>query len=663
MNIEQRIQELSQELDEHNYKYYVLDQPSISDYEFDMKLRELQELEEKHPALASPNSPTQRVGGSVTKNFPTIEHKYRMYSLSNAYSFEEVEEWIARLEKSMGTNLTYVCELKYDGASISLKYVDGNLAEGVTRGDGFQGDEITTNVKTIRSIPLKLKTATEGELFVRGEIILPFKGFQQLNAEREELGLEPFMNPRNTASGSLKMQDSTEVAKRPLEAFMYGVLGDNLPFDTQWEMLEFARNAGFKVPSAAQLCKNAREIQAFIEHWDKARHDLPYEIDGIVIKVNEIHQQNELGYTAKSPRWAVAYKFKAEQVQTKLNSITYQVGRTGAVTPVANLEPVLLAGTTVKRASLHNADIIAQLDVRIGDTVMVEKGGEIIPKIVDVNLDLRPNGAEKVEFTKTCPECDTPLERAEGEAAFYCPNEDGCPPQIKGRIEHFVSRKAMDMESVGAETIALFHEAGLLNNIADLYDLKKEDILPLDRMAEKSANNIIESIINSKEIPFHKVLYGLGIRFVGETVAKKLVKAFPSIDALMNASQEDLEAIDTIGVRIAESVRKYFENPEHIEMIQKLKDYGLQFEAVADENVSDKLNDQSFLFTGKLTEFTRDEAKEMVEKNGGKLVSSVTKKLNYLVVGENAGSKLKKATELGTVKILTEQQFLDMLQE
>ncbi|MDG4951337.1 NAD-dependent DNA ligase LigA [Weeksellaceae bacterium KMM 9724] len=663
MNIEQRIQELSQELDEHNYKYYVLDQPSISDYEFDMKLRELQELEEKHPAFASPNSPTQRVGGSVTKNFPTIEHKYRMYSLSNAYSFEEVEEWIARLEKSMGTNLTYVCELKYDGASISLKYVDGNLVEGVTRGDGFQGDEITTNVRTIRSIPLKLKTATEGELFVRGEIILPFTGFQQLNAEREELGLEPFMNPRNTASGSLKMQDSTEVAKRPLEAFMYGVLGDNLPFDTQWEMLEFARQAGFKVPNAAQLCKNAQEIQDFINHWDKARHDLPYEIDGIVIKVNEIHQQNELGYTAKSPRWAVAYKFKAEQVQTKLNSITYQVGRTGAVTPVANLEPVLLAGTTVKRASLHNADIIAQLDVRIGDTVMVEKGGEIIPKIVDINLDLRPADAEKIEFAKTCPECDTPLERAEGEAAFYCPNEDGCPPQIKGRIEHFVSRKAMDMESVGAETIALFHEAGLLNNIADLYDLKKEDILPLDRMAEKSANNIIESIVKSKEIPFHKVLYGLGIRFVGETVAKKLVKALPTIDALMKASQEDLEAIDTIGVRIAESVRKYFENPEHIEMIQKLKDYGLQFEAVADENVSDKLNEQSFLFTGKLTEFTRDEAKEMVEKNGGKLVSSVTKKLNYLVVGENAGSKLKKATELGTVKILTEQQFLDMLQE
>ena len=449
MNIEQRIQQLSQELEEHNYKYYVLDNPVISDYEFDMKLRELQELEEKNPQFADANSPTQRVGGEVTKNFPTIPHKYRMYSLSNAYSIDEVEEWINRVEKSVGKDVEYVCELKYDGASISLKYVNGRLSEGVTRGDGFQGDEITTNVRTIRSIPLKLKEKAPDEIFVRGEIVLPFIGFQQLNAEREELGLEPFMNPRNTASGSLKMQDSTEVAKRPLEAFMYGVYGENLPFESQWDMLQYARNAGFKVPDAAKLCKNLDEILTFINHWDKARHDLPYEIDGIVIKVNQIYQQNELGYTAKSPRWAVAYKFIAEQVQTTLNSISYQVGRTGAVTPVANLEPVLLAGTTVKRASLHNADIIAQLDVRIGDTVMVEKGGEIIPKIVDVNLDLRSSDAERVVFAKFCPECATPLQRIEGESAFYCPNEDGCPPQIKGRIEHFVSRKAMDMDSVG----------------------------------------------------------------------------------------------------------------------------------------------------------------------------------------------------------------------
>ena len=663
MNIEQRIQKLSQELEEHNYNYYVLDNPVISDFEFDMKLKELQDLEEKYPQFADANSPTQRVGGEITKNFPTIPHKYRMYSLSNSYSIEEVEEWLNRVEKSIGDDVEYVCELKYDGASISLKYLNGQLSEGVTRGDGFQGDEITTNIRTIRSIPLRLNAASPDEIFVRGEIILPFKGFQQLNAEREELGLEPFMNPRNTASGSLKMQDSIEVAKRPLEAFMYSIHGENLPFESQWEMLQYAREIGFKVPDAAKVCKNLKDILNFIEYWDQHRHDLPYEIDGIVIKVNAIYQQNELGYTAKSPRWAVAYKFKAEQAQTKINSISYQVGRTGAVTPVANLTPVLLAGTVVKRASLHNADIIAQLDVRLGDTVIVEKGGEIIPKIVDVNLDLRSPDAEKVIFVENCPECNTKLERAEGEAAFYCPNEDGCPPQIKGRIEHFVSRKAMDMDSVGAETISLFHEAGLLNNISDLYDLKKEDILPLERMAEKSANNIIASVEKSKNIPFHKVLYGLGIRFVGETVAKKLVKAFPTIDIMMQASQEELEAVDTIGIRIAESVKKYFSNPDHIKMIQKLRDYGLQFEAIEEENISDKLKNQTFLFTGKLTVFTRDEAKVMVEKNGGKLVSSVTKKLNYLVVGDNAGSKLKKATELGTVSILTEQQFLDMIQE
>lgn len=661
MEVKQKIQQLRQELTEHNYKYYVLDQPSISDYDFDMKLKELQDLEEQHPEFADPNSPTQRVGGQVTKNFPTIRHQYRMYSLSNAYSFEEVEDWITRLEKSFEGSLSYVCELKYDGASISLKYQNGKLVEGVTRGDGVQGDEITTNVRTIRSIPLSLKQFPAGDLFVRGEIILPYSGFQQLNAEREELGLEPFMNPRNTASGSLKMQDSTEVAKRPLEAFMYSVLGENLPFDTQWDMLNYARKAGFKVPGDAQLCQNATEIKEFIDHWNQARHDLPYDIDGIVIKVNDIYQQNELGFTAKSPRWAIAYKFKAEQAQTVLNEITYQVGRTGAVTPVANLSPVLLAGTTVKRASLHNADIISQLDVRIGDTVMVEKGGEIIPKIVDVNLDLRPSGAEKVTFIKSCPECNTDLVRLEGEAAYYCPNEDGCPPQIKGRVEHFVSRKAMDMESVGAETISLFYQAGLLNNIADLYELTAADILPLNRMAEKSANNIVASIEQSKQVPFHKVLYGLGIRYVGETVAKKLVKAFPSISDLMQASQEDLEAIDSIGESIAGSVVAYFDNPEHQQMIERLKNFGLQFEAVQEENISDKLNEKTFLFTGKLTAFTRDEAKEMVEKNGGKLVSSVTKNLNYLVVGENAGSKLKKATALGSVTILTEQQFLEML--
>ncbi|MGI9527958.1 MAG: NAD-dependent DNA ligase LigA [Weeksellaceae bacterium] len=662
MNIEERIKKLTQELQEHNYNYYVLDNPTISDYEFDVKLKELQQLEDKHPQFADDNSPTRRVGGDVTKNFPTIEHTYRMYSLANSYSKEELVEWIERVEKSVDQNLEYVCELKFDGASISLKYLNGQLAEGVTRGDGYQGDDITTNVRTIRSIPLKLRGEAPKEMYVRGEIILPLEGFRQINAEREELGLEPFMNPRNTASGSLKMQDSGEVSKRPLEAFMYAVQGRDLPFESQWEMLEYCRKAGFKVPDSAKLCKTKEEIFNFIEYWDKERLNLPYEIDGIVIKVNQFYQQNELGYTAKAPRWAIAYKFKAEQVQTKLNEITYQVGRTGAVTPVANLEPVLLAGTTVKRASLHNADIIAQLDVRLGDTVMVEKGGEIIPKIVDVNLDLRPKDAEKVEFIQSCPECGTELVRHEGESAYYCPNEDGCPPQIKGRIEHFISRKAMDMDSIGAETIAQFYEADLVNKISDLYDLTQEDLLPLDRLGEKSVHNILEGIEASKQMPFHKVLYGLGIRYVGETVAKKLVRAFPNIQLLMQATQEELEAVDAIGGRIASSVTAYFSKEEHRAMIAKLEKEGLQFEAEFEENISEVLNGETFLFTGKLSEFTREEAKEMVEKNGGKIVSSVTKNLKNLVVGENAGSKLKKANELGTVKILTEKEFLALIE-
>ncbi|MDO5655885.1 MAG: NAD-dependent DNA ligase LigA [Flavobacteriaceae bacterium] len=661
MNPEDRIQQLTQELNQHNYNYYVLDNPIISDYEFDMKLRELQQLEKQFPQLADANSPTQRVGGQITKNFKTIPHKYRMYSLSNAYSTQELEEWIQRVEKSVGQHAQYTCELKFDGASISLKYIHGKLAEAVTRGDGFQGDEITTNVRTIRSVPMQLNGSVPDELYVRGEIMLPLIGFQQINAEREELGLEPFMNPRNTASGSLKMQDSAEVAKRPLEAFMYSVQGQNLPFETQSEMLQFCRNSGFKVPDSAKLCHNIQEILDFIQYWDVNRQNLPYEIDGVVVKVNQLYLQNELGYTAKSPRWAIAYKFRAEQSQTRLNSITYQVGRTGAVTPVANLQPVLLAGTTVKRASLHNADIIQQLDVRLGDMVLVEKGGEIIPKITGVNLDLRPENAQKTEFIQHCPECNTELVRHEGEAAHYCPNEDGCPPQIKGKIEHFVSRKAMNIDSIGTETIALLYDAGLVNQISDLYDLTHQDILPLERMAEKSVNNIIDAIQKSTQIPFHKVLYALGIRFVGETVAKKLVDAFPNIDALMQASQSDLESVDTIGNRIAESVCNWFKNPNHQQIIEKLRNYGIQFVAEKSENISGILEGQTFLFTGKLTQFTRDEAKEMVEKNGGKLISSVTKNLQNLVVGENAGSKLKKAEQLGTVKILTEHEFLDLL--
>uniref|UniRef100_UPI0039A72A85 NAD-dependent DNA ligase LigA n=1 Tax=Ornithobacterium rhinotracheale TaxID=28251 RepID=UPI0039A72A85 len=660
MSIKDKILQLRQEINHYNYQYYVLDKSEISDFDFDMKLKKLQDLEEKHPEFFDSNSPTQRVGGSVTKSFPTVAHAYRMYSLSNSYSEEDLQEWVQRVEKDLG-EVSYFCELKYDGASISLTYENGNLTYAITRGDGIMGDEITANVRTIRSIPLKINGEYPPLFYMRGEIVMPLKAFNALNEDREELGLEPFMNPRNTASGTLKLQDSSEVAKRGLEALMYNVAGENLPFDSQETMLDAARKWGFKVPNAGKKCSNIQEILEFVHYWDQKRHELPYETDGVVIKVNSMVQQDELGFTAKSPRWAIAYKFKAEQAYTKLNSIDYQVGRTGAVTPVANLEPVLLAGTTVKRASLHNADIIEKLDVRIGDTVIVEKGGEIIPKIVGVDVSQRPSGTEPTKFITQCPECGTPLRRNEGEAAYYCPNEDGCAPQIKGRLVHFVSRRAMDIESIGAETIALLYQQKLVNNIADLYRLKKEDILPLERMAEKSAENIIQALEKSKEMPFSKVLYGLGIRYVGETVAKKLVKAFPSIEELMQAPIQDLEAVDTIGTRIAESVKEYFAKPGHRELIADLKSFGLQMQADQQEVLSQKLEGLSFLFTGKLTAFTRDQAKEMVEQNGGKIVSSVSKKLNYLVVGEKAGSKLKKAQEIERVKIITENQFLDLI--
>lgn len=661
MSIEQKIKALSQELDEHNYKYYVLDQPEISDFEFDMKLKALQELENEYPKFADPHSPTQRVGGVITKNFPTVVHQYQMYSLNNVYEIAELQEWIERVKKDLGETVEFVCELKFDGASISLTYENATLAQAVTRGDGYQGDEITANVKTIKSIPLKLKEAEANEIFARGEIILTHEAFHKINQEREELGLETFMNPRNTASGSLKLQDSAEVAKRELSAFIYGIYGKNLPFDNQWAMLQTARKWGFKIPNSAKLCLSEQEIFNFIAFWDKQRHDLNYEIDGVVIKVNQFFQQNELGYTAKSPRWAIAYKFKAEQAKTRLNKVSYQVGRTGAVTPVANLEPVLLAGTTVKRASLHNADIIKNLKICLGDMVYVEKGGEIIPKIVGVSLEDRPANAQAVEFTKTCPACATPLVRTEGEAVHYCPNEDGCPPQIKGKIEHFVSRKAMDMESIGSETIAQLYEVGLVQKISDLYHLQVEDLLPLERMAQKSAENIINAIEKSKKIPFEKVLYGLGIRFVGETVAKKLVEAFPNLKLLQNAKPEELEEVDTVGTRISKSVVDYFSQKEHMEMLEDLMNQGLQFEAAEKKLTSNKFENQTFLFTGKLAEFTRDEAKQLVEENGGKIASSVTKNLNYLIVGEKAGSKLKKAQDLGSVQILTELEFLELL--
>ncbi len=530
MNIQDTIQQLRSELDQHNYNYYVLDQPQISDFEFDQKLKELQALEAAHPEFFDSNSPTQRVGGAVTKNFQTVVHDYRMYSLDNSYSKEDVVDWETRIQKVLGNvPIEYTCELKYDGASISITYENGQLSRAVTRGDGVQGDDVTNNIKTIKSIPLQLKGNYPAHFAIRGEIILPFAGFEKMNQELIEIGETPYANPRNTASGSLKLQDSAEVAKRPLDCLLYSLVGNNLPFQSQFEGLQAARDWGFKAPKEAKLAKNLDEVFEFIAYWDVHRHELPYETDGVVIKVNALSYQEELGYTAKSPRWAIAYKFKSEQVSTKLNSISYQVGRTGAITPVANLEPVQLAGTVVKRASLHNADQIEKLDIRIGDTVFVEKGGEIIPKIIAVDFEKRPEQSEVTHYITNCPECQTALVRSEGEANHYCPNFYGCPPQIIGRIQHFISRKAMDIEGLGGETVALLYNNGLVHNYADLYDLTVEQVLPLDRMAQKSAENLVNGVAKSKQIPFESVLFALGIRFVGETVAKKLAKHYKTI--------------------------------------------------------------------------------------------------------------------------------------
>ncbi len=557
MNIEQHIQDLRNELREHNYNYYVLDNPTVSDYDFDVKLKALQELEDKHPEFYDANSPTQRVGGAVTKNFETIVHEHRMYSLDNSYSKEDLQDWETRIKKLVDGAIQYTCELKYDGASISLTYENGELTKAVTRGDGFQGDDVTTNIKTIKSVPLRLQGDYLPKFDIRGEIVLPFDGFNKMNEERIALGEEPYRNPRNTASGSLKLQDSTEVAKRPLECLLYNLTGSNLGIKTQFESLEKARQWGFKVPGAAKLVNSIEGVLEFVEYWNVHRHDLPYETDGVVIKVNNLQQQEELGYTAKAPRWAMAYKFKAERVSTQLNSITYQVGRTGAITPVANLEPVELAGTTVKRASLHNADQIEKLDIRVGDEVFVEKGGEIIPKIIAVDLAKRSSVSSPTQYITNCPECYTELVRQEGEAQHYCPNYNGCKPQIIGRIQHFISRKAMDIEGLGGETVALLVNEGLINNYSDLYKLTKEQVMPLERMAEKSADNLVLGIEASKQIPFERVLFALGIRFVGETVAKKLAKHYKSIDAIASASEEDLVNVDEIGIKIAQSVLSF----------------------------------------------------------------------------------------------------------
>ena len=663
MDVEKKIQSLREELQQHNYNYYVLDKPQISDYEFDMKLKELQELEEKHPEFQDENSPTRRVGGAVTKSFETVVHDHRMYSLSNSYSKEELEDWEKRIRKVVEGKVQYVCELKYDGASISLTYENGRLKRAVTRGDGFQGDDVTNNVRTIRSVPLKLKGDYPEKFDIRGEIILPYEGFAKMNAERVDIGEEPYANPRNTASGSLKLQDSAEVARRPLECLLYSIAGNNTGISTHFEVLEKARDWGFKVPKESELKESIDEVLQYINYWDEHRHDLPYETDGVVVKVNDIHQQEELGHTAKSPRWAMAYKFKAEQESTRLKKITYQVGRTGAITPVANLEPVQLAGTIVKRASLHNADQIEKLDVREGDTVFVEKGGEIIPKIVGVDFTKRDPGSEPTQYATHCPECGTRLVRNEGEAQHYCPNTNGCPPQITGRIQHYISRKAMDIEGLGGETVALLVNNELIGNYADLYTLKKEDILPLERMADKSAENLINGIEKSKEVPFERVLFALGIRYVGETVAKKLAKHFKSIDALMAASEEELISLDEIGERIAWSVVDFFSNAENRENVQRLREYGVQLEISAEKlaNQTDKLAGNTFVISGVFEKVSRNELKKLIEDNGGKVSSSISSKTSYLVAGDNMGpSKLAKAEKLGT-NIISEDDFLEMI--
>tara|TARA_R110000868_G_scaffold186282_6_gene428696 strand:+ start:1526 stop:3523 length:1998 start_codon:yes stop_codon:yes gene_type:complete len=664
MEIKNKIETLRATLREHNYNYYVLDNPTISDFDFDMQLKELQLLEEQYPEFYDATSPTLRVGGMITKNFETVVHEHRMYSLDNSYSKEDLEDWEKRIQRGLGdVPVEFTCELKYDGASISITYEKGKLVKALTRGDGFQGDDVTTNIKTIKSIPLQLQGDYPEKFDIRGEIVLPFEGFAKMNAERIENGEDPYMNPRNTASGSLKLQDSALVAQRPLDCLLYGIIGEKTGIESQFQMLEKARVWGFKVPKVAQLCKTTDEVMAFVDYWDIHRHELPYETDGVVIKVNSMQHQEELGYTSKSPRWAMAYKFKAERVSTILNEITYQVGRTGAITPVANLDPVLLAGTTVKRASLHNADQIEKFDIREGDTVFVEKGGEIIPKIIGVDFTKRPENSAPTIYIDHCPECNTVLERNEGDAKHYCPNYYGCPPQITGRIQHYISRKAMDIEGLGGETVELLFKEGLITNYADLYTLTKEQVMPLERMAEKSAENLVNGVAASITIPFERVLFALGIRFVGETVAKKLAKAYKNINALMVASVEELITVDEIGERIAQSVVEFFDNEANQQIIARLKSYNIQFELSADklENQTELLKGQIFVVSGVFEKVSRDELKKIIEDNGGKVGSSVSSKTNYLVAGDKMGpSKRTKAESLG-VAIISEDDFLVMV--
>lgn len=662
--ISKRIEQLSREIEDHNHRYYVLDKPNISDFEFDKLLEELIRLEKEHPEFLSSESPSQRVGGAITKEFRTVKHRYPMLSLSNSYSGEEVLDFDRKVKEGLGweseaAEPEYVCELKFDGLSIGLSYENGRLKQAVTRGDGVQGDDVSTNAKTIASIPLKLKGHYPAQFEIRGEIFMPRKEFDRINREREEIGEGPLANPRNAASGTMKMQDSAVVSSRRLDCFLYHLLGEELEFTTHFESLMAAKNWGFKISEHVKLCKGIREVQSYISHWEEKRFKLPFDIDGIVIKLNDYKLQRNLGFTAKSPRWAIAYKYKTEQVSTELLSITYQVGRTGAITPVANLKAVHLGGTTVKRASLHNADIIEKLDVRLGDMVFVEKGGEIIPKIVGVDLNKRKSGTPKTQYITHCPECGSKLVREEDEASHFCPNSSVCPPQVKGKMEHFVSRRAMDIDSLGAETIDQLFKAGLIKNIADIYDLKKEDLLPLERMAEKSAQNLIEGIEASKKVPFERVLYALGIRHVGETTAKKIAKKFRSLDKLMLASRDELLEADEVGQIIAESLLDYFNKSENKEILRRLKSKHLHFEVLeqSGSTSSDKLKGMSIVISGVFTKHSRDELKDLIELHGGKNSGSISGKTSFVLAGENMGpEKLKKAQSLG-VKLLSEEEF------
>ncbi len=656
----EKIEELRRLLDEYNYCYYVENSPSVSDYDYDMLLKELQTLEEQHPEYADPGSPTQRVGSDISNEFATVRHRYPMLSLSNTYSPEELHDFYGRVVKEAG-EVEFVCEPKFDGTAISLTYENGRLLRAVTRGDGAQGDDVTANVRTIKSIPLRLRGADWPAYFeMRGEIYMPHAVFDRLNMEREEAGEQLFANPRNAAAGTLKLQNSSIVASRGLDCFLYNMAGDNLPGGSHWENLQKARDWGFRISGDMELCRSWEEIEAFIYKADRLRRELPYDTDGVVVKVNRYDIQRRLGSTAKAPRWAVAYKFKAEQALTELLSVAYQVGRTGAITPVANLDPVQLAGTTVKRASLHNADQIALLDVRLHDMVYVEKGGEIIPKITGVELSLRPAGSKPMEFITHCPECGAQLVKYEGEANHYCPNQSHCPPQIVGRIVHFISRKAMNIEGIGEETAALLWKEGLITNIADLYDLRAPDVARLPRLGEKSADNMIASVEGSRNVPFARVLFALGIRFVGETTAKNLASHFGDIDAIMNASTEELTQADEVGERIAGSIKEYFADPENTAMIVRLREAGLQFASTEEGRLSDSLAGLGIVISGTFARHSRDELKELIERHGGRNLSAVSANADYLLAGDNMGpAKLAKATKLG-VKIISEDDFEKM---